>query len=105
MPYSWGLMPLKAAEYAIGWDYDHFHDTKLNDSYKNAFHALALTDHMAPFTACLWERHPGNSTNLEQCWFPGGHLVRLLSNSLVLTLSLPIRCDNGWLGVSLRFRG
>ena len=76
IPYTLPLMPLKAVENYWNWDYDHFHDTTLNDAYKNAFHALALNDHMSPFQACLWEKPPGCHTKLEQCWFPGSHMVR-----------------------------
>ncbi|EAW15372.1 T6SS phospholipase effector Tle1-like catalytic domain-containing protein [Aspergillus clavatus NRRL 1] len=51
-----------------------FHDTKLHNQIKHAFHALALDDRRAPFTPTLWSRPPGVTTKLFQCWFPGCHI-------------------------------
>ena len=50
-----------------------FYDTRLNDHILNAFQALALDEERAAFSPALWERPPGNSTNLRQVWFPGAH--------------------------------
>ena len=40
---------------------------------ENAFQALALDEPRASFRPSLWERLPGNHTNLKQVWFPGVH--------------------------------
>ncbi|KAH8891804.1 peptidoglycan binding domain-containing protein [Thozetella sp. PMI_491] len=40
---------------------------------ENAFQALALDEPRASFRPALWERLPGNKTNLKQVWFPGCH--------------------------------
>ena len=48
-----------------------FYDTKLNDHVLNAFQALALDEHRSAFTPAVWEKPPGNNTNLRQVWFPG----------------------------------
>ncbi|KAL9101545.1 MAG: hypothetical protein Q9163_003200 [Psora crenata] len=50
-----------------------FYDTKLNDNIVNAFQALALDEHRAAFSPAVWEKPPGNDTNLRQVWFPGVH--------------------------------
>lgn len=48
-------------------------DTKLTDNVVNAFHALALDEHRAPFSPAVWEKPDGCETNLKQVWFPGAH--------------------------------
>lgn len=50
-----------------------FYDTKLNDHIVNAFQALALDEHRSAFQPAVWEKPPGNRTNLRQVWFPGAH--------------------------------
>ena len=50
-----------------------FYDTRLNDHILNAFQALALDEERAAFSPAVWERPPGNNTNLRQVWFPGVH--------------------------------
>lgn len=50
-----------------------FYDTKLNDHILNAFQALALDEHRSAFSPAVWEKPPGNTTNLRQVWFPGVH--------------------------------
>ena len=50
-----------------------FYDTKLNDHIINAFQALALDEHRFAFSPAVWEKPPGNNTNLRQVWFPGVH--------------------------------
>jgi hypothetical protein len=60
-----------------------FHDTRLNppcwtSTIKNAFHALGLDEHRAPFTPTLWvlpsDSERAAETTLIQCWFPGVHI-------------------------------
>lgn len=48
-------------------------DTTLGDNVCNAFQALALDEHRAPFSPAVWEKPPGSTTNLKQVWFPGTH--------------------------------
>ena len=51
-----------------------FYDTRLSPCVENAFQALALDEHRAPFSPALWEKGPDNErTNLKQVWFPGVH--------------------------------
>lgn len=53
-------------------------DTGLDRHVENAFQALAMDEHRAPFSPTLWEKRTdrkGNKcpTNLKQVWFPGVH--------------------------------
>ncbi|KAF2148567.1 hypothetical protein K461DRAFT_283020 [Myriangium duriaei CBS 260.36] len=48
-------------------------DTALDNHVRNAFHALALDEHRAPFFPAVWERPEGCTTNLKQVWFAGAH--------------------------------
>jgi hypothetical protein len=52
-----------------------FYDTNLSDRIEYAFHALALDEQRAPFSASIWERTAANrqTTELRQCYFPGNH--------------------------------
>ena len=50
-----------------------FDDTKISPCVENAFQALALDEHRAPFSPALWEKAPDQATNLKQVWFPGVH--------------------------------
>lgn len=51
-----------------------FSDTKIHPCVENAFQALALDEHRAPFSPALWEKQSDNqNTNLKQVWFPGVH--------------------------------
>lgn len=50
-----------------------FYDTKLSNRIENAFQALALDEKRSAFSPAVWEKPPGNRTNLRQVWFPGVH--------------------------------
>ena len=50
-----------------------FFDTSLANSIENAFQALALDENRTAFPPAVWEKLPGNMTNLRQVWFPGVH--------------------------------
>ena len=50
-----------------------FHDTELSGSVKNAFHALAIDEHRAPFEPTLWDFVPKPPQRVEQVWFCGAH--------------------------------
>lgn len=50
-----------------------FHDTELSSSVKNAFHALAIDEHRAPFEPTLWEDIDKAGQSVEQSWFCGAH--------------------------------
>lgn len=63
---SLGLQSKNVRQYA-------FYDTRLNPNIENAFQALALDEHRAPFSPALWELRDNTATNLKQVWFPGVH--------------------------------
>jgi hypothetical protein len=54
-----------------------FHDTKLSSIVQNAYHAVAVDEHRAPYAATLWQ--PGDERDreigqvIEQIWFSGVH--------------------------------
>ena len=49
-----------------------FHDTKLSQYVKNAFHALAIDEHREAYAPTLWtDIEPGR--NVKQLWFAGCH--------------------------------
>ncbi|KAK0609769.1 hypothetical protein B0T17DRAFT_501294 [Bombardia bombarda] len=50
-----------------------FTNTQISNKVENAFQALALDEPRYAFRPALWERIPGNKTNLKQVWFPGTH--------------------------------
>ncbi|KAI4132995.1 MAG: hypothetical protein LQ338_000463 [Usnochroma carphineum] len=50
-----------------------FYDTNLDNSIENAYQALALDENRTAFSPAVWEKPPGNTTNLRQVWFPGTH--------------------------------
>lgn len=50
-----------------------FHDTELSGAVKNAFHALAIDEHRAPFEPTLWDFKPKPPQRVEQVWFCGAH--------------------------------
>ncbi|KAF2097482.1 hypothetical protein NA57DRAFT_67001 [Rhizodiscina lignyota] len=50
-----------------------FYDTKISNRIENAFQALALDEKRSAFAPAVWEKPPGNRTNLRQVWFPGVH--------------------------------
>lgn len=51
-----------------------FDDTKIHPMVENAFQALALDEHRAPFSPAIWEKGSNDQrTNLKQVWFPGVH--------------------------------
>ncbi|KAL8713038.1 MAG: hypothetical protein Q9220_002898 [cf. Caloplaca sp. 1 TL-2023] len=50
-----------------------FYDTSLDNAVENAYQALALDENRTAFAPAVWEKTPGNNTNLRQVWFPGVH--------------------------------
>jgi len=50
-----------------------FHDTELSGTVENAYHALALDEHRAPFLPTLWDYKPKTNQKVEQMWFCGAH--------------------------------
>jgi uncharacterized protein (DUF2235 family) len=50
-----------------------FHDTELSGTVENAFHALAIDEHRAPFEPTLWTFKPKPGQTVEQVWFCGAH--------------------------------
>ena len=50
-----------------------FYDTNLGNHIENAYQALALDENRSAFSPAVWEKPPGNMTNLRQVWFPGVH--------------------------------
>jgi hypothetical protein len=52
-------------------------DTKLSDNVENAFQALALDEHRAPFSPAVWEKPEGSHT-VSQRWCPVECLLTVL---------------------------
>jgi len=50
-----------------------FHDTELSGTVENAYHALAIDEHRAPFLPTLWDYKPKANQKVEQMWFCGVH--------------------------------
>lgn len=50
-----------------------FYDTSLDNCIENAYQALALDENRSAFSPTVWEKPPGNTSNLRQVWFPGVH--------------------------------
>jgi uncharacterized protein (DUF2235 family) len=53
-----------------------FHDVELSYIVKNAFQALAIDEHRAPFKPCVWKQQEHAKRlgqRLEQLWFSGVH--------------------------------
>ena len=50
-----------------------YHDIELNDTIRNAYHALAIDEQRVPFAPSLWSAPIGWRGRLEQTWFCGVH--------------------------------
>ncbi len=50
-----------------------FHDTELSGCVRNAFHALAIDEHRAPFEPAVWSYKPKPEQAVKQLWFCGVH--------------------------------
>lgn len=50
-----------------------WYNTSLSPKIEHAFHALAIDETRGPFSPAIWERLPGQLTDLRQVWFPGSH--------------------------------
>lgn len=50
-----------------------FHDTRLGESVRNAYHAVAIDEQRLPYKATLWERAKPPTERIEQRWFSGAH--------------------------------
>ena len=50
-----------------------FHDTTLDSSIKNAYHALSIDETRPEFIPTLWTSKPEDGNRLEQVWFAGVH--------------------------------
>ena len=56
---------------SVDW---RFHDVTLGDHIENAYQAMALNEHRAPFDCTLWETSTRKTVqNFEQCWMVGDH--------------------------------
>lgn len=49
-----------------------FHNVKISEIVKNAYHALAIDERRKAFSPSLWENE-GDNQIVEQVWFPGVH--------------------------------
>ncbi|TAH35503.1 MAG: DUF2235 domain-containing protein [Planctomycetota bacterium] len=65
-------IPMRGLRWLTRRDYQ-FHDTELSKSVKNAYHALAIDEHRAPFRPTLWAYVPKEGQTVEQVWFCGAH--------------------------------
>jgi hypothetical protein len=54
-------------------DYHEFHDVALDPQIRHARHAVALDELRGTFAPTLWS-DPAPGQDVEQVWFPGGHL-------------------------------
>jgi uncharacterized protein (DUF2235 family) len=51
-----------------------FHDTKLGEAIRNAYHGMAIDEHRQEYKATLWTDNGLKSVeNIQQRWFPGAH--------------------------------
>lgn len=50
-----------------------FHDVELSGTVANAYQALAIDEHRAPFEAARWAYVPKPGQNVQQVWFCGVH--------------------------------
>lgn len=60
-------------------------DTKLSDNVENAFQALALDEHRAPFSPAVWEKPEGSHTV--------GLNISILLRKALLTCSKVFKAD------------
>ena len=68
---AFGKLARKVADIVPSLDYK-FYDYKLNDSIKNAYHAISIDDERNTFKPLIWdERNFPN--HVEQVWFAGVH--------------------------------
>jgi uncharacterized protein (DUF2235 family) len=65
-------IPLRGLRWLTQRD-NTFHDTELSRIVENAFHALAIDEHRAPFAPTLWAEIPKPNQHVEQVWFAGAH--------------------------------
>lgn len=68
---SW-YMPSKVLDRIPGFSH-RFHDFKLSESVKNAYHALAIDDERKTFHPVLWDPKLKEGQSLRQVWFAGMH--------------------------------
>jgi uncharacterized protein (DUF2235 family) len=65
-------IPIRGLRWLTRHD-QQFHDTELSGAVKNAFQALAIDEHRAPFAPTLWSYVPKEGQRVEQVWFSGAH--------------------------------
>ena len=65
-------IPLRGLRWLTRKDHQ-FHDTELAWTVRNAYHALAVDEHRAPFEPAVWDYEPKDGQNVEQVWFCGAH--------------------------------
>lgn len=54
------------------WGHNHFHDTRLGTTVKNARHAVAIDERREDFLPTLWS-NAATHGGAKQVWFPGVH--------------------------------
>ena len=50
-----------------------FHNVKLGERVKHAYHAMAIDEQRKPFKAALWDQVSTKKQKVEQVWFAGYH--------------------------------
>jgi uncharacterized protein (DUF2235 family) len=65
-------IPLRGLRWLTRRD-NTFHDTELSRIVQNAFQALAIDEHRAPFAPTLWDEKQKPNQRVEQVWFAGAH--------------------------------
>lgn len=66
-------IPLKSLNWLTAWRYK-FHDTRLSNQVRHAYHAVAIDEKRRSFTPTLWQRSElSDGQVVEQRWFAGVH--------------------------------
>lgn len=69
-------IPLRGLRWLTNTEKYVFHDTELSGAVTNAYQALAIDEHRAPFQPAVWEYNPAKPKpwqHVEQVWFCGAH--------------------------------
>ena len=73
----WDTVRALGLRWPILWRFfppvQEYHDTRLGQSIRHGFHALAMDETRDAFSPVLWESEPGFGGRVEQVWFRGSH--------------------------------
>jgi uncharacterized protein (DUF2235 family) len=68
-----GSLGIPLTRVPFGRDYFQWHDTELSKIVDYAYHAMAIDEHRADFSATVWTAHKPENIEVEQRWFCGAH--------------------------------